>query len=129
MPLEILLVLVIGGISGIALLLHVLGLSAPLIFKTEADVNAAWLRAFPDDNFRAAQISADGRSALVESDQGTGLVWSFGADTTARLIHDAEIAAHPDGLTLHLAEFTAPSLTLKLAEADRALWRQKLEAA
>jgi nitrate reductase gamma subunit len=44
MPLEILLMLVVGGITGIALLTHGLGLSKRRAFHDEAEARAAWLR-------------------------------------------------------------------------------------
>lgn len=40
MPLEVLLILVVGGIAGIALLLHVTGRSATRRLKDEADACA-----------------------------------------------------------------------------------------
>ena len=57
MPLELLLVLVIGGIAGIAVLLHVLGFSRSLTFEDEAAARAAWLRAFPDDTVTGVTLS------------------------------------------------------------------------
>jgi len=129
MPLELLLVLVVGGIAGITILLHLLGLSRPLTFDTAQDAKVAWHRARPDDIIKAVEISADKRSALVETNHGTGLAWSFGADSAARLIHEAELTETATGLRLSLPEFTAPRIDITLTPQQRSLWQSKLETA
>jgi hypothetical protein len=48
MPLPVLIALVIGGIAGIALILHLSGRSR-VVALTEVTARAAWLRHFPDD--------------------------------------------------------------------------------
>lgn len=56
MPLHILLILVVGGIAGIALALHLLGLS-------EENARAGWPRHRADDRIDAIALSADCRVA------------------------------------------------------------------
>lgn len=129
MPLEILIILVVGGIAGVAALTHVLGLSAPLTFRSEEEVRMAWLRHRPDDELKGAHISTDGRSALVMTNNGPGLLWSMGADSTARLLTHAEIDADANGLIIEPREFTAPRIRVALSGPDRDAWTQELETA
>lgn len=114
MPLEILLILVACGIAGIALALHLAGLSRadPL---DEAAARAGWLRHFPDDPVDRLRLSLDGRAALVRTATGRGVVWRFGADTVARYLDDFRLREVGAGLQLRFADFGAPKLTLRLA--------------
>lgn len=129
MPLHILLLLVVGGIAGIAVLSHFLGLSSALTFPTKDAARDAWLRNRPEDQVLSVRLSDDHKAALIETELGIGLVWSVGADSTARLVHDLKIEETPDGLRLVLGEYTAPSLTLCLKAEERAIWLQKLKDA
>ena len=122
MPLYILLTLVIGGIAGIALLLHLMGKSAPLVMSSE-DARAAWHRHFPDDEIKDALITGDGHAALIRTSQGPGLVWSFGADTVARHLRDFDVIEAPDHLRVIFHDFTAPKVTLHLDENERQHWQ------
>ena len=93
MPLWLLVSLVTGGIAGIALALHLLGLSQRRLLDP-AGLQDEWRRHFPDDTFDAPQGSQfllTGRRdrALLYPDQGAGLLWVMGADTTARRLSDA----------------------------------------
>lgn len=90
MPLPVLLTLVIGGISAIAILLHLSGRSALRVIDPE-DAHADWHRHFPDDRIRSVLVARDGHAALVETDQGPGLLWAFGADTAARHLRDFDL--------------------------------------
>ena len=126
MPLELLVILVVGGITGIAALTWAFGFSKPFEFQTDNDAKMAWLRAHPGDDIHSVRISSDRRAALIGSAKGIGLVWSFGADTTARLLDDISIQDAPDGLDFRLEEYTAPRLKVRLAPEDRDIWRQQL---
>ncbi|MEM8653650.1 MAG: hypothetical protein AAGF36_02815 [Pseudomonadota bacterium] len=123
MPLHILLILVVGGIAGIALALHLLGLSkAPAL--TEATARAAWLRAFPGDRITAIFITADGRTARVETDRAHGILWQMGADTCARLLTGSERLCHKGTKTvLYLHDYAAPKLRLSLTPNERQDWQ------
>lgn len=122
MPLPVLLVLVIGGIAGIALLLHLTGRSRVLVMSAE-DARTAWHRHMPDDEILDVIVSYTGHAALVTTSQGPGLVWAFGADTTARHLRDYDMLETEDGLQILFHDFTAPSVTLRLTEPERAHWR------
>lgn len=125
MPLHILLGLVAFGIAGIALLLHLLGLSVPL--RLDADrARAAWNREFPDLPATSITLCQDGSAALIATARGPGVVWPMGADTTARLLRGARVVPTDTGLALRLNDFTAPRLTLRLTPDDARHWTQEI---
>lgn len=125
MPLDVLLVLVVGGISGIALLLHLSGRSK-LLYMTAEDARAAWHRHAPDDLIQEVTVASNGHAALVTTQQGMGLVWAFGADSVARPLHDFDLLDTRDGLRIAFHDFSAPEANLKLTEAERDIWRSRL---
>lgn len=130
MPLELLLILVIGGIAAIAGLLHLSGRSVPCAL-TEAEARLAWLRQYPDSDIAGVILSQDRHSALIQQQNNTaplGLVWSFGADTVARTLEHAELGAWTHGLCLGLADFSAPKIRLRLATSERELWLRLIAA-
>jgi hypothetical protein len=128
MPLGLLLTLVIGGIAGIALALHLLGLSRQHRFDDAADAARAWDRECPEDPALRVTLSHDRHAALIETARGHGIVWPMGADTTARDLSGARITRTRAGLRIDLPDFTAPHVHLHLdaAEADR--WPQLMTA-
>tara|TARA_R110000868_G_scaffold18172_98_gene80446 strand:+ start:1069 stop:1497 length:429 start_codon:yes stop_codon:yes gene_type:complete len=124
-PLSVLLILVAGGIAGIALVLHLLGLSRipPL---TEARARAGWLREYPDAVPARITVAASGRAALVQTAQGAGLVWAVGADTTARRLVAPRLTDTAQGLRVRLRDPAAPRITLRLTDTERQTWRAAL---
>lgn len=129
MPLNILLPLVIFGIALLALLIHVMGFSRRFDLRDAAMARKRWLREFPDDRVDSVEIAPDHHAALVETDQGLGLVWSFGGDTVARRISGADLTPCRAGLRLDLHEFAAPGVTIALPEAAATQWRARIDAA
>ena len=123
MPLYILLLLVVGGISGVALLLHVLGKSKPVVLSAN-DARTAWLRLFPDDTISDIKIAENGRAALIATEHGPGLVWSFGIDTVARYLTDFSLSETKTRLKVKFHDFSAPKVSLTLTETERAIWRE-----
>jgi hypothetical protein len=126
MPLHILIILVVGGIAGIAALTWALGLSRPFRFETEAQARAAWSRHWPEDRVAAAHLSPDGAAALIETDRGPGVVFSLGADSTGHRLDGAEIRETPGGLRILFHDFASPRLDVALDPAARARWQQIL---
>lgn len=126
MSLSILLMLVIGGIAGIALLLHLTGKSKLRLMDSE-DARAAWHRHVPDDAVQQVIVAEDGHAALILTDQGPGLVWSFGIDTVARHLLDFDLI--DDGQTLNVIfhDYTAPKAILHLTDAERQHWQSLME--
>jgi len=127
MPLNVLLILVIGGIVAIALLLHLLGKSRLTVLSQE-DARSAWHRHFPDDEILDLIVARDGHAALVQTGQGPGLLWAFGADTVARHLREFDLLQNPDHLRVIFHDFTAPSVTLHLSEAERPLWQKEMSS-
>lgn len=125
MPLPLLLILVIGGISMIALLLHLSGQSA-LAVLTPEDARAQWHRHFPDDAIHGVTMARTGHAALLRTSQGPGLLWSFGADTAARHLRDFDLLDHPKGLQVAFHDFTAPRVTLRLTPSERRDWQNRM---
>jgi hypothetical protein len=126
MPLNILLILVVGGIAMTALILHLLGKSRLTVLTTE-DARTAWHRHFPDDEIFELIVARNGHAALVQTGQGPGLLWSFGADTVARHLRDYDVLEKPDQICVVFHDFTAPRVSLHLTEDERALWQELME--
>jgi len=122
MPLSVLLPLVGVGIIGIAVMLHVLGLSRAAQLPDEVAAKAAWLREFPDATPTRVILSHDHHAALIETDDGPGVVWAMGADTTARALSGARIRRTAKGLRIDLPDFTAPHIHLRLDPDEAAHW-------
>lgn len=128
MPLHVLGLLVIGGIGGIAILLHLLGLSRGLRFDDTDAAITAWNREFPDLPALDADLSNDHKAALIRTAQGPGLVWPMGADSTARKLDRVQVQNIPNGLKIRLGDFTAPSLRLRLSADQKTIWQQEVES-
>lgn len=128
MSLNVLLILVVGGIAVIALLLHALGKSRLAVLGQET-ARAAWQRHFPDDVILELVVAGDGHAALVQTTQGPGLLWSFGADTVARRLRDFHLLEKPGQLSVVFRDFTAPRVTLHLSDAERPHWQRMMKPA
>ncbi|MEQ8988062.1 MAG: hypothetical protein RID15_10025 [Marinovum algicola] len=122
MPLQILLPMVVIGIAGIVVLLHVLGRSELARFEDEDAARQAWLREYPDTPPTRVILSHDNHAALVETEYGAGVVWPMGMDTTARLLRGAAICRTKDGLLVDLPDFAAPRVRLRLNDDEADLW-------
>ncbi|MCB1366483.1 MAG: hypothetical protein KDK00_01860 [Rhodobacteraceae bacterium] len=124
MPLTLLLVFVVLGIAGIFLLIRALHPTPDLTFGDAAQASAIWDRQNPDMPARSLHIAPGGGHVLVETDAGPGLLWAFGADPVSRLFDTApQLVDTGQGLTLITHDFTAPKVTIPLADpASRAAW-------
>ncbi|WP_170784940.1 hypothetical protein [Ruegeria lacuscaerulensis] len=128
MPLGILLVLVIGGIAGITLMMHLAGKSR--VTQLTPDVaKAAWLRHVPGDKVVDVTITNDGHTALIRTPAGNGLVWSFGADTVARHLQDFDWMDHPKGFEVRFHDFGTPRVLIHLDDTERQHWHNLMEPA
>ena len=123
MPLEILLVLVVGGIAGIAGLTWLAGLAKPRQLN-EADAHNEWQRHYPDDVVQSVWVTHDARAALVMTEQGAGLLWVMGSDTVGRHLLDFDLIDEPHGLSVIFHDFTAPKVHLHLDEDERLVWQK-----
>lgn len=127
MPLSILLPMVVLGIAGIAVLLHLLGLSQRARLTDEAAARAAWLREYPDDPPARVTLCRDRCAALVVTKRGRGVVWAVGADTTARHLDGARLKPVRGGLCIDLPDYTAPHIHLALEPDEAAAWQNALQ--
>lgn len=127
MPLYMLGPIVVLGILGIALLLHVLGYSRRLQMQDAEQVCHLWLAQYPETSVERVEIADGGHQALVMTDQGPGLIWAMGADAACRLVPcDCEIWETGKGLRVHLRDYTAPSVRIALPENLRQHWKHIL---
>jgi hypothetical protein len=121
MPLPILLALVVGGIGGVVLLVHLLGWSAPRRFEDDADAIKAFALDFPDAEVKTIYLSDDRLRAICISQAGVGFVASMGTGLMTRMVASKdvkEISDTKNGMTLKLADFTAPRLNFPLKNAE-----------
>lgn len=126
MPLHILLILVVGGIGGIVILLRLLGFSKPKTYSTPQDAQTAWHREFPEIEPQDVHLCAAQTAALVQTCQGTGILFAMGADSAARLLDGATLDWSETALSIHIPDFTAPRITVPLTQTEIAAWRAVL---
>ncbi|WP_422033130.1 hypothetical protein [Roseovarius sp.] len=127
MPLQILLPMVVIGIAGIVVLLHMLGRSELARLEDDDAARRAWLREYPGTPPARVILSHDRHAALIESARGAGVVWPMGMDTTARFLRGATIRRTKDGLCIDLPDFTAPRIRLRLNDDEADLWPTLME--
>lgn len=128
MPLHILIIMVVVGIGGIALLLHLTGRSRTATL-TETDAQQGWLRHYPNDTVQHVTLAHDGKSALVLSDAGPGVIWVFGLDTVARHLRDCDVSETETGLRVDFHDYSAPPARFALSQDERALWQSEMRPA
>ncbi|MFW2543185.1 hypothetical protein ACN2XU_11120 [Primorskyibacter sp. 2E107] len=116
MPLHLLVPLIVGGIFALMIAIVVKGRNKPRRFESDADARYAWQRAFPGRPVTDLRLATARTAALIETDDGPGLVWTRGKDTLARLLTDATADTTDSGLTLHLPD-AAVHLSLTPQEA------------
>ena len=127
MPLYLLGPIVVFGILGIALLLHVLGNSRRLQMQDAEQVRRLWRAQYPETTVEQVKIASDGHQALVVTDHGHGLVWAMGADAACRLVpRGCEIRNTDKGLRVLLRDYTAPVVKITLADGTRDQWKHIL---
>jgi hypothetical protein len=118
MPLEILLALVIGGIAGIAAILHLTGHSRSFHIADAETARREWVRHRSEDRVLGVHLGKG--AALMETSYGIGLLRPFGADTVAHMVKGLEPT--PQGLRVRFHDFAAPDVVLCLSETETADW-------
>jgi len=130
MPLPILGALVVLGIGGLVLLVHLLGGSKKLRYEDETAAAAALMADYPYVRIRQTVLADDQRAALFNLADGVGFAAPFGKGRLTRVLGPDDVSGvedGPDGLTIHLTDYTAPRLTVKLTNAEtRAAWKARL---
>lgn len=127
MPLNILLILVVAGIAGIAALTWVLGHGRRAEIADEDHLRALWDADNPADPARDAILCRSRHAGLIETAAGHGIVWAFGADFVTRPLDGARLHDTGRRLVLHLPDYTAPKIALDLTEEETALWVENME--
>ena len=129
MPLGLLALLVVFGIGGIVLLVHLTGGSASARLADDAAVHSAWAEDWPEEPVFDVERNAAGTAALVRTTDAEGLIWTFGADTVSRKLEPGAIRAlRPveDALEVRFAAFDCPAVTLPLTRAELPDWHARL---
>lgn len=131
MPLPVLGALVVFGIGGVVLLVHLLRMSRRTVFDDEAAVRACFDHDYPDRRISEVALADDRRAALVLTDAGPGAVTSLGDGAVTRLFSPGDVRKveeRESGLRLALADFGAPTLSFSCADgARRARVKRMLE--
>lgn len=127
MSLSILLLLVVGGIGSVVLAVHLLGFSQKRVLSGPDEAIAEWRREFPDSDPVDAVLSHKGTAAIIMTRQGQGLLWSLGADTTARWLRDFNTRPLAYGIQIAFHDITAPYVNLELDTDERQHWENMLD--
>ncbi|MDG4648052.1 hypothetical protein P6F26_06320 [Roseibacterium sp. SDUM158017] len=128
MSLEIMAVLVVGGIAAVAALLQLLGYSTAEPFTVET-ARRAWTRQEPEIQPLRTHLSRDAMAALIETDRGPGIVWRMGADPAVHKLDGARAVTTRTGLRIVLNDFAAPAVRVSLTPEAAALWRAAIDPA
>ena len=125
MPLDVMIPMVVIGIAGIGVLTYLLGWAKPVSFAVPEDAMRAWAENFPDGPApTSAVVAGDGRAALVETEEGPGLIWAMGQDCAARLLAAADVTPTKKGLRVDFHDFGTPPVQVALDGArDADAWR------
>lgn len=131
MPLSVLLPLVVVGIALIWWLVRWLQPTPALRIPDAGAALEIWHHRNPDIPARRARVNPGQSHALIDTDQGPGLVWALGADPVTRLIPPGATCSETEaGLRLKTGDFTAPSIHIPLPDPrERALWAEQLRGA
>lgn len=130
MPLPVLGALVVLGIGGLVLLIHLLGWSRRPQYADEAEARAALLTDYPHASIRNGVLADDGRAALFDLADGVGFAAPFGDGRLTRVIVADDVSRveqSADGLIIRLNDYTAPRLTVAMTDAGaRETWAKRL---
>lgn len=129
MPLEILLPMVVIGITGVVLLIRWLRPTPDFRLDNNDKVANIWNHRNVDVAAKTVHLNAARTHALIETAQGFGLVWVFGADPVTRLLdHPFEVAPSSTGLRIQTHDFTAPRIDVVLSGGEITRWGEILKA-
>ena len=130
MPLPILGALVVLGIGGLVLLIHLFGWSKRPQYADEAEAAAALMTDYPNATIQQARLADDRRAALFLLSTGVGFAAPFGEGRLTRVLNVEDIRRVDegrDGLTIRLTDYTAPQLDVMIADAEaQQVWAKRL---
>lgn len=131
MPLGLLLILVVGGISAVVLLVHFVGWSKkPGLTRDTAKRDFEWDH--PKFPVTDLVLSSDGEAALIaRADGGFGAIAVLGDGYVTRLLDDtdpADIDLNGSDLRINLRDFTEPGIIIRFDDAEQAhSWSGRLK--
>jgi len=121
MPLIVLLPVVIFGILGIAVLLHLMGKSTRLALVNEDQVRQIWQAQYPNSTIRRVHLASTRTQALLETATGIGLVWSMGIRAACRELPLAPVVSKtPSGFDISTGDYTAPKQVFRFDDPKEA---------
>lgn len=128
MPLQVLLPLVVIGIAAIVLLIRAMRPTPQLTFASPAQAKDIWNHRNHDCEATGARLNNAQTHALIQTRQGVGLLWAFGADPVTRHFRPPVACRQTSkGLRLVTHDFTAPLIDIPLTdEKNRYAWLQIL---
>lgn len=137
MPLEILALLVVAGVGGIVLAIHLTGGTITAAFDSEASARRRFAEDFPGVEAGSVLLTANRQAAVLDLPGGAaGIVYAIGdrfltryldsgAQYTAGPAGDATISLRLDDISWRGGDFTFASV----AERDKALALLRIPAA
>lgn len=130
MPLPVLGALVVLGIGGLVLLVHLFGWSKRPQYADDREAAEALLTDYPHASVRAVFLADDRRAALFVLADGVGFAAPFGEGRLTRVIGADDVQRvedGPGGLTIRLNDYTAPRLSVAMKDAAaRQAWTTRL---
>jgi hypothetical protein len=125
MPLEILAIMVVAGLSLVIGAVHFSGMSRPARIGDAEAARARFLLDYPGEHTGEVAISDDGRVAFIALDGGrTGLVHAIGARFVTRILQPLSVKEvrcdESGGLALRLTDFTLPAERAHFTSASEA---------
>lgn len=124
MPLPVLVVLVVVGISLVVACVWFLDLSKPARLADSGDARRQFAVSFPATKVEEVLVSADGVAAflLLRGGRRIGLVEAFGARFITRIMRHGDIEPTDNlgeaGVKLHFADFSHPRGRYEFSNAE-----------
>ncbi|MAM63744.1 hypothetical protein [Maritimibacter sp. UBA3975] len=128
MPLWLLGIIVVVGLTAIWLVMRVYGFDRPLTLTHEV-VAQEFAVDNPGLTPEDIHLAKSGQSALVHAGGSTYVLWVMGQDVATHDLAKARVSDAESGLTLRLPDFAAPRVTLTLTEDEKARWKPMIEEA
>jgi len=125
MSLTLLVAMVVVGVSGVVLIVHLTGGSRPARLADETAARARFALDFPDLDVRAVHPTAEGDAAFLALGDGrVGIVQAVGSKFLTRVIAARDLAGAPRTtnatVMLRLRDFTWPGGVFTFAGAEEA---------
>lgn len=124
MTLPVLAAMVVIGVAGIVLAVHLTGGSRPARLSGEMHALQRFGEDFPEERIQCVVLTQDGATAFLLLDRGrTGIVHGFGDRFLTRVIGSGDVAAmegDEHGLRLRLRDFTWKGGMFQFADAAAA---------